>query len=274
MTSSTTTVFVSSLNGQYRIWDNDIKDVCRSSDTTVVMGNMVNIDSTLCDKGVRTPNQNVCESVTDCATTNNVRILVGPHEMMALNNPGVWTNDFSDDIIRTLWLDTDQATVALSHHGRLVTHGGMTYGEWLSIGEPNTAEEAAQRLNDKYAGTLYQGPSMALGDSPSMCANPVWADVFTELYPSWILAPKPCPFDQVHASGDVNTDEGREAIKNPHSLLYYMGGDNVEYKKYGSVVSIKGASFTGVDLQLHGTLMSSLLHSGRDRALYVEKVEN
>lgn len=267
------TLFIAGLNSQYHIWNNDILPVCNTVDAIIQCGNLIGLSGSVVDSDSHLSTQYMLESVMGYRKRNPSYVqLMGPHEMVALNFPEKYLSPKSARILRGMWFDSDDALVAYAHNGRLVTFGGLTHGQWCVLGKPGTAEEAAELINDKYMGTLYQGHGVRLGDYPNFEANPVWADPMLEFYPSWIAANDVCPFDQVHASGDLNSREARYAYKNPSSLLHYVG--KVSYTMYGSRTDIKNATMTGINLHLDQTYLSPSLQSAyTNRAPYIENYE-
>jgi len=262
------TAFIPSLNGQYKVLKKDVLKVCNQSDYIFQLGNLIGCNPFVADKETQGANEAILSNTLMYrATDENWVQIVGSNEIAALNNPEEWTNQNSRKILRDAWLgDTPSMMTASSSSGRLVTHGGLTYGEWVLIGRPDTAEEAADRLNEKYSRTLYQGPSFRLGNPPNYSANPIWADTFMELYPSWITALEPMPFDQIHGSYNLNTERGRLLLGKPENPLYYI--DHLNFRKWGSITDIKGMIITGIDLDLPPEIISSV---PSHKSLYVEK---
>lgn len=263
------TLFIPGLYGQHLIWRNEVKPVCDRVDSIISFGNLIGCDEEASDGTARGRNQAVLSFVSAFRTYfENWTQLVGPNEIAALNNPGVWTNDVSNDHLRNGWLASDGVFhVASANDSRLQSNGGLTYGEWVAIGRPKDAQTAAQRLNEKYRQTLYQGPCQALGDSPNFSANPIWADPISETYPSWITAPEPCPFDQVHSSIDLNNRLGRRLVRSEDSLLSYL--DRVNYRTFGSNTVIKGAKFQAVYLPIQGKTVKRIPPG---RSLLIQRV--
>lgn len=268
MVDYATTLFIPSLHGQYKVWKNDLESVVKSSDEIIQMGNLIGCTDFAKDNSQSGPNEAVLKfTVIQKARLDNWTQLIGPNEIMALNFPDEWTNDSSNHILRTGWLSEDGVfKVSTVNKNRLVTHGGLTYGEWLSIGSPQTAQEASDRLNEKYLATVYQGSCFNLGDPPNYAANPIWADPVMELIPSWITAPVACPFDQLHGSGSLNTPEGRAQCNNKVSPVHYV--DKIRFNTSGAISVIKGAEISSIDYNLPGEIITSIPRPFR---MYVEK---
>lgn len=263
------TIFLPGLYGQFKLWRNEISEYCNRAEEVIQFGNIIGCNDFAKDKESRGPNEAILKYVLLYQRTAQWTQLIGPNEIAALNLPEEWTNKISRQILRNSWLSSEPTMkVASVHDNRLVTHGGLTYGEWVSIERPETPEIAAERLNEKYEGTLYQGVSYALGGAPNHSANPIWADPLLELYPSWITAPVELPFGQVHAGRTLNTDVGRTIINEEHSI--YNFAEKINYRKYGSIIQIKNQSFIGLNIPLDTTIMNSL---PRPYSFYVEKRE-
>lgn len=240
------TLFLPPLEGQYLMWKNEFSQFANKVDEIVQLGNIIGITDRVKDSADRGPNQAALNYIALYRSTfPNWTQLIGPNEIMALNFPDEWTNAESLRLLRRRWLldDPNLFVTAAVNKKRLVTHGGLTYGEWVEIGRPETPEEAAGLLNEKYARTLFQGDCMKTTGRPSFSANPIFADPIREVYGSWITAPVAPPFHQLHSSGGLNTAEGRNALS-PFSLLEHV--DGVRYTNFGSVVDIRGALFTSV----------------------------
>ena len=100
------------------------------------------------------------------------------------------------------WADQGQIRLAVAIESIelgpvLVTHAGMTMSKWRSLGQPMTAAEAAELLNDEFerdrTTALAAGRELEFGDEPGV----VWADACTELLSSWADM-EALPFSQVH----------------------------------------------------------------------------
>lgn len=263
------TLFLTGLQGQYKLWRREIAKACNQADSVVQFGNLIGCNAIVRDREDLGANEAILKLVLLYRSTQENWVqLVGSNEIMALNFPKEWTNATSRKILRDAWLsEKPSMKVAAVDKGRLLTHAGLTYGEWLSIGSPDNAQEAADRLNEKYVGTLYQGPCFKLNGIPNFSANPIWADTVTELYNSWITAPVTAPFDQIHGSGNVNSDEGRAAVNEQSSILQYA--NKIRFRKFGSIVSIKDAIFTGIELSFPEKLITM---TPQHQSLYIEKI--
>lgn len=272
----TRTAFIPDLTGHAAVWRSisgilDTQDV----DRIIQLGNIIGCNDIMkdaSDTGINQyENRNgyvLNEILVERRGTlqDNLITLIGENEIAALNFPYEWTNVESVSLIREAWLGENPTLfVAAAEKNRLVTHGGLTYGEWLSIGAPGTPVEAAGRLNEKYSGSIYQGGCAKLGDPPNFAANPIWADVMSETAPSWVTAPVACPFDQITAGG-ANNDRGREYVNSVFSPVHLA--DKVRYPTTGSVIVVKGSEIIGIDLNLP---REDIKNIPRPYRLYVEE---
>lgn len=250
------TLIIPSLNGQYKIWKDKLVLEANKADEVFQLGNLISANDELKDKEVKGPNRAILGFIDLYkSTTSQWHQLVGTNEIMALNFPSEWTNKYSVRYLKQWWFDDGFFKVADVSKNRLVTHGGLTYGEWVNIGRPTDPNVAAERLNEKYSKTLYQGECFKLGNGPNYAANPIFADPFIELYNSWLTTTEVCPFNQLHGSNALNREFAREMINNPLTPLHFL--NSVSFRKWGSVAEIKGSFFTAVDLNLREKLLQS-----------------
>lgn len=261
------TLFITGVHGQFRMWKRNIEPEINNADKSIQLGNIIGCSDYAKDKGERGPN-NAILKFNKLATMKPIDWVqvIGSNEIAALNFPDEWLCLESRKLLRDMWFDpTFSMKVAAVDKGRLVTHGGLTYGEWLNIGSPADPDEAAERLNDRYLRTLYQGDSFKLTGKPNFAANPIWADPLKETYGSWITAPIEPPFSQIHGSSNLYLKENRFLTTDPNSLISYS--DRVSFNNYGSVVTIKGRKFTSIDLGLEGPILKEL---EQHKVLYLE----
>lgn len=262
------TVFLTDLYGQYKLWRTEIAKSCNRADKIIQFGNIIGCNSFAKDKESFGPNESILKYILLYrATEDNWLQLIGPNEIAALNLPDEWTNKRSRQILRNSWLsENPNMFTAGVHDGRLVSHGGLTYGEWLTIGSPKTAEIAAERLNEKYAGTLYQGPSQTLGNAPNYSANPIWANPVLETYPSWLTSPVEMPFSQIHSGLSLNSKLGRSAVNADLSLYGYA--QKILYRSYGSHFVKDEEEIIGLEIPLEGKILNVM---PQPHTIYVEK---
>lgn len=259
------TLFLGDLEAQYKICRQELEQqLLPTVDKIYSLGNLISCSTKASDRKDLGRNEIVL-TFWDKISVEKVR-LIGPNEILALNFPKEWTNNASNAFLRTGWLSEKPTMLAAAtDKGRLLTHGGLTYGLWVQLGRPETAEEAAKLINERYLQTLNQGSCFKLDRVPSLEANPIWADPVLELYPSWVLAPEPCPFDQVHGGKSLNTLYGRAAASYETHPISYM--DSLSYRKFGSLAVIKGAVFRAIDLDLSHGIIASI---PKDKAFYLE----
>lgn len=181
--------------------------------------------------------------------------LVGPYEIIALSDTE--SALLPPEVLRMLreaYFSHEEGEsaikVAYASNGRLCTHAGLTYGMWEEIGKPDTAEEAAQLLNERFSDALYFGNSLSTGCPPNLAADPVFADTVMEFLPSWLYAPVSCPFEQVSASS-LNNARGNAALRSELSPLRWIDEGGVLFTRFGSVTRIKDTQFFGLDLELN-----------------------
>lgn len=245
----TKTMVVPGLYGNIRVWKHTFSQIAIGCDRVIFTGNLLRLD----DYWVNVKNNS---SVIQMAATyaefveSNADLLVGPNEILALNAPEAYTDHDAAVALRKLWLDDEVMKAATVSNGRLITYGGLTHGEWVSIGRPQTAQEAADLLNEKYRTTLYQGECFKTSGIINGGANPIFADPIMELYNSWAMTPEFLPFDQVHTSGDLNNEPGTDMLDYYTWSPVGVSADAHELTSYGSSVTIKGQQIIGHDLKL------------------------
>lgn len=267
------TLFIPPLIGNHKLWKTRLIKSMNKTHAIIQMGNLVNINGIIKDNPEKYndngPNFLLLKlaRLYDLSTASYTQ-LIGPNEIAALNLPKEWTSPGSNAILREGWLsDNDRFFTAAVSNGKLITHGGLTYGEWLAIGSPDNASIAAQRLNFKYNGTLTQGDCYQLGGPPNYAANPIWADAALELIPSWITAPQAMPFEQIYASGRIDSATSKDAI-NDRTILSHA--DKIITRSFGSYITIKGKDLLGLTIDLDQSKENTRIT--KERALYVEKV--
>lgn len=248
-------LFLPNMYGHSAGWTKNIRRLAEGADETFLMGNFINTNLELNDrKQVRRANSKILRYFQLWrATDDRFTMLAGPNEILTLNGTRPWVTSASHMILRDSWFGTEPLLrVAGVSKGRLVTSAGLSHGEWLKIGSPDTAEEAANRLNEKYAGRLYMGPSIRLGDPLNFDANPIYGHPVSEIYNSWISSADEMPFSQVHSLENIS-------IAPNHVLLSEDFGwdEKVEFRRsyrWGSILSTNGGFFIGVGTGVHDIL--------------------
>lgn len=247
------TMFVSPLLGQHRIWKSEVVPLAKTVDEMFTLGNLVGLEERMHDPSPERSGPNgAILGMTQLwrATFDNYTSLIGPNEIVALNLPGTLVSMRGTAVLRDMWLSSDSGArfdVAAVSKGRLVTHGGLTYGEWVSLGRPDSATETAARLNEKYRGSLAPGPCHALDGLPNYAANPIFASPVLETLPSWLTTREDIPFSQVHSAGGVNTILGREALASEFSPL--RTADTLRHMNFGSMVTIRDRIFYSIFIE-------------------------
>lgn len=248
------TLFLPPVLGQYLLWRDHMQPVAEKVDEVIQMGNLVGLSDRMRDASeIRFGPNGATISLIDkfLETFEGWTSLIGPNEVVAMNLPDSWTNPITNKAIRDRWLLSDAPNhflTATVNKGRLVTHGGLTHGEWISIGRPDSVKEAAALLNEKYDGALHPGPCFAFEGVPNFAANPIFADPLRETLPSWITTRDEIPFSQVHSASGLNTIEGREAFADTYSNLGYV--DDVRHANFGSIVTVRDARFFSIVLDI------------------------
>lgn len=260
-------LYLPSINGQLTVWRQFLDKEGAIADEVYQFGNIIGLSDFAKDEYSTGANMEILADFTRRRQLNKWHQLIGPNEIAALNLPEEWTNAKARVALRELWMGETPALTAMAVRGRLLTHGGLTYGEWVELERPETAEETARLLNEKYAKTLYQGPAYALNGVPNYSANPIWAHLSREVLPSWITAPESLPFDQVTGGGSLNNPEGRSLAGNDS---VYKSMDKHRYHQYGSKVEIKGQRITSLELGLEDVRLPSI---PKDRQMYVEHID-
>lgn len=262
-------LYLPGIEGQYKLWRNVFERETAASDEVYQFGNIIGLNDNAKDTSEnRGFNQDLLVAIASRLSLSRWNQLVGPNEITALNMPSEWTNQRSRKLLRDMWMGENPMRVAVAVRGRLISHGGLTYGEWVDLGKPQTASEAARLLNEKYQKTLYQGRCYLLGNPPNYSANPIWAHPSRELYPSWITAPESLPFDQITGGGSLNEAEGRLLMEGDESLYKWV--DVIRHRRYGSKLEINGQRIISTGLELDEEILPSI---PQDRQLYVERLE-
>lgn len=142
---------------------------------------------------------------------------------------------------------------SVTHGPLLVTHAGVTSWYWQRhLGSPNTAGEAAERLNH----WLHWGDDRVFLSGilrGHTQPGPLWASATDELYPSWATSPHPPPFGQVH--GHTAAVQWRPDRALPRR---WTGSDHAEPLRVDlegrhTVVRIGGCPFIAVDPSFDST---------------------
>lgn len=263
-----TTIFLPELQGNPKLWKKTIAPAASELERVIALGGLVTLWPDTDKRDRKGENKELLKLVDIFQASSDDWIqLASPNDLVALNLPGRWTEEHGERVLRRAWMgDSPWMVPATVDKGRLVSNGGLTYGQWVELGSPETASEASKLLCERYQGTLYQGKSYKQGDGPSFSANPIWADPLIETYPSWVTAPVECPFDQVHSGSNIGAVEGREYARDN---VYLEALASVRIRAWGSLVTIGESKFTGVYLGLDAASEGDLPGG---RSLLVEQV--
>lgn len=132
------------------------------------------------------------------------RQLLGNHEAAALGgrakhdwDPSVLSEE-TKGFVRRHWA-SGRIEVSWSCGGALITHAGLTHGQWVRLGRPSRSDEASEALNAFVAQPMRKIilPGALLTGTPRDDADVLWAEASTELLPGWLRAGS-APFDQIH----------------------------------------------------------------------------
>lgn len=263
------TLVLSNLQGLTQLWKNETVKVANSVDKVLIAGNIVSLMPTIKDGAQKGPNITMLRLATTYIDSHDDgEILVGPNEIVAISNPRVWVNDRSLAILRERWLETPQLAMktATVLNGRLVTHGGLTHGEWLAIGAPENVYDAEKALNAKYFGKLFTDSCYSIGGRPNYAADPIFAHPFKEFYPSWLTSNDEMPFGQILGSRSLGSEEGREAMGSTENPLQYLS--KVSLRKFGSIAYVNGQEITSIGHKPRGAQIRALPET---ESYYIEK---
>lgn len=179
--------------------------------------------------------------------------LWGPTDILALNYPkGILTPD-DHEALRAM---PYRAAWAIGE--TLCSYGGLTYGYWEQLDKPETAKEAATRINETIT---WPHPGVALRTSGIVCAyaNPILAHPEKETYPSWATVGKGCPFPQLHAvrNGYPTMPQGTSTtIANGYSVASVCGQYFVGCGEPDWPVIAKDKRSWGRSVELEGEITS------------------
>lgn len=264
------TLFVPGLAGQVEVYKRRFLPLMRESDAIITLGGMLRLAPFL-ELGVNADDEHKYLS----PTVENAKLLqylwggarystmpfvnlMGATEMLYLNmgkaDADKWLKDTTEGVnfVREGWLTDEKRNPAAFRYytaveldGRLVTHAGLSYGEWVNIGRPQTARQAAYALNMKYLGTLYQPPCYRSGFGINYAASPIMGHSLAEVYSSWMSTVEQCPFPQIHGSLTMRDPSGHEIASTNYHPLYFA--EKMNYHRWGTSITLNGTSFYAVD---------------------------
>lgn len=245
-------LIIPNLNGQFKLWKTQLRRRADMADRVIQLGNILGLHQEAIDplnknKTVYAGNAGMVFAITKFyhRTHPGWEQLIGTNEVAAIFSPDAYlVSEKGMELLAQHWFeDTGILKVATAIDGKLVTHRGMTYFQWLSIGSPEDAETAAERLNEKYKGVSEFGDCYLNNGVPNMAADPIWADLFYETYSSWVFAPEPCPFPQIHSAAGMHTTAGRMFLNDKSSFVQFLDRSDVTLARWGSSLKIKGQDF-------------------------------
>ena len=263
-------LFVPGLHGQVRVMEKRYEPLIDSVDSTITLGNMLRLApflemGTSADDEYRNvspvvENANLMKQIWGRANLSAVPFVnvIGANEVIYLNLPKSQADNYLRDtktginFVREGWLTDEKRNpaafryyVAVEADGRLITHAGLSHGEWVNLGRPQTARQAAYALNMKYLGTLYQGECLRMGNGVNFAANPIMGHPIAEVYSSWMATSERCPFPQLHGSLSLRDATGHEALSTYMHPLYYA--EKMNYHRWGTSITLHGTPFYAVD---------------------------
>ena len=263
-------LFIPGLHGQVDVYKNRFLKLMPRMDTTITLGNMLRL-APFQEYGFNADDEpvNIAPTSANFALLDKIREntqnsvmpfvnIIGANEVAYLNLPKEAADNYLKDApngvnyVREGWLTDEKVSkaafryyVAVEVDGRLVTHAGLSHGEWVNLGRPQTAREAAYALNIKYLGTLYQGQCYRLGDGINYAANPIMGHPIAEVYSSWMSTPEICPFPQIHGSISMRDLTGHEVSSTYLHPMFYA--EKMRYHRWGTSITLKGQSFYAIE---------------------------
>lgn len=180
-----------------------------------------------------------------------VHQLLGNHEIEHLGGPAFYKCDCNEETLSTLrrWKKEGVAKMATSFSTLsgdvLVSHAGLTKEMWKSIGSPDEAFEAANRLNAlmlENSERAFAAGALLRGYYTKHPVGVAWAIAGEEVYKSWVGSKK-VPFNQVHGHTNVFNwylNEWQDGVPQ---------GDEgkVSRQKRHTYLTIGGKKFVGID---------------------------
>lgn len=240
------------INGQYRLWKAQLRRRAEMADRVIQLGNLLGtqreaIDPMFKNKTVYSGNTGVVFAIIKffSQTHEGWEQLIGTNEIAAIFSPDVYLcSEKATEMLAEHWFTDDGCLkVAAVVDGKLATHRGLTYIQWLEIGAPEDAQTAADRLNERWKGAMEFSDCYLNSGVPNHGADPIWADTYYETYSSWVVAPQPCPFPQIHSAAGLHTEAGRMFLNDKSSFVQFIDKKDITIARWGSSVRIKGQDF-------------------------------
>jgi hypothetical protein len=124
--------------------------------------------------------------------------LIGNHESQYLGGDPFWPEVLAESdaaLLRRWWLREEIRVAAALRTAEgeeiLLSHAALTRDAWHELGAPVTAGTAADLLNTRPEELLWHD------------RGPLWAEAGPDVYESWLRAPEPPPFSQLHGHSTV-----------------------------------------------------------------------
>lgn len=212
------TLIVPGLFSDVKLFNSDVSDVLATCHNVVYLGNYLDVPWNKNSDEVRAHKTNNSMLVNSIYESVLIRgdssgMLLGPNEILLMTDNEGFSGNETKRVLLTVWMEESLGNpVARAVGGALLTYGGLTYGEWVDIGKPLDADQAALLLKEKYMGTFYQGPAFYTNGEINYSANPIWAHPVFETMASWAAAPVACPFPQIMADVSYENDEVKAAF--------------------------------------------------------------
>ncbi|SDG51531.1 Calcineurin-like phosphoesterase [Lentzea fradiae] len=131
--------------------------------------------------------------------------LAGNHEAQYLPGATAFWNEplpaRGVEMLRTWWADGRMRVAAAITTGGdeyLLTHAGLTLAAWRRLGEPASAAQAAELLNERPE-LIWDMGAHARDES----AGPLWAESGAALHEPWMRYGGIVPFGQIHGHSTV-----------------------------------------------------------------------
>lgn len=244
------------LSGQFRIWKSQLRRRADMADRVIQIGNLMGAQENAIRPMFRNKtsfngNAGLVFAIVKMysRTHPDFTMLAGTNELAAIFAPDVYMcSEKATEYLAENWFDLENGCFRVANviDDKLLTHRGLTFLQWKEIGEPDNAVDAAARLNELYRGTTEFADSYLTAGVPNFGADPMWADVYMETYPSWLTSGQDMPFDQIHGGAGVHMQAGRMFLNDKRSFFQFVNKEGIKVRRWGSEVSINGGTFYSV----------------------------
>lgn len=235
------------VHGQFKLWMNQLKRRAEMADRVVQFGNLLgvmpnHIDPMFKSKGVYNGNNGIVLSVLKffARTHDGWEQLIGTNELAAIFSPDAYLcNENQMEILAENWFDPEGSfKVATVVDGKLCTHRGLTYNQWLEIGAPEDPNDAAEALNEKYKGAVEFEDCYLNSGVPNFAANVLWCDTYWELIPSWLFSGYQAPFGQITGAPGFKTQAGKGFLNDKGGFMQFADKKSVKIQRWGSSIEV------------------------------------